>query len=107
VQPATLPIRRGRWFLQGVVASLSNPKVLLFLGAFFPQFIDLSAPVAPQLALLAVSFVVTLAMVDCVVVIAFGSAKGRLVGGRLRIAEGVSGVLLVVGGLWLATARRA
>jgi hypothetical protein len=46
-------------------------------------------------------------MVDCVVVIAFGSAKGRLVGGRLRIAEGVSGVLLVVGGLWLATARRA
>jgi hypothetical protein len=28
-------------------------------------------------------------------------------GGRARVAEGVSGVLLVVGGLWLATARRA
>jgi homoserine/homoserine lactone efflux protein len=107
VPVAALPIRRGRWFLQGVVASLSNPKVLLFLGAFFPQFINLSAAVEPQLALLAVSFVVTLAMVDCIVVIAFGSAKGWLMGGRARVAEGVSGVLLVVGGLWLATARRA
>ena len=27
-------------YLQGVLVSLSNPKVLLFLGAFLPQFVD-------------------------------------------------------------------
>ena len=30
---------RSRW-AQGFTVSLSNPKVLLFLGAFFPQFVE-------------------------------------------------------------------
>src|SRR5262245_56094608 len=41
---------RGKWFFQGTAASLSNPKVLLFLGAFFPQFIEPSTAIGPQLA---------------------------------------------------------
>src|SRR5713226_295829 len=31
---------RGGFLLQGVLVALSNPKTLLFFGAFFPQFID-------------------------------------------------------------------
>ena len=98
--------KRGRWFLQGAAASLSNPKVLLFLGAFFPQFIEPSAAIAPQLALLAVTFVAVIGMVDCGTVFAFGSARDWLMGRRRSFAEGFSGVLLIFGGLWLATLRR-
>ena len=49
--------RRGRHFWQGLAVALSHPKVLLFLGGFFPQFIDPAAPVVPQLALMAITFV--------------------------------------------------
>ncbi len=87
--------------------SLSNPKVLLFLGAFFPQFIDPANSAGPQLALLAVTFVLTIAAVDCVVASAAGSARAWFTAQRRRVAEGVSGILLVCGGLWLAAARRA
>ncbi len=30
---------RGGFFLQGLLVALSNPKTLVFFGAFFPQFI--------------------------------------------------------------------
>jgi threonine/homoserine/homoserine lactone efflux protein len=102
---APLP-SRGKWFLQGTAASLSNPKVLLFLGAFFPQFIEPSAPIAPQLALLSVTFVAVIGMVDSMTVLAFGSARDWMMGRRRSFAEGFSGVLLIFGGLWLATMRR-
>ncbi|HEY7645243.1 MAG TPA: LysE family translocator [Hyphomicrobiales bacterium] len=102
---APLP-SRGKWFLQGTAASLSNPKVLLFLGAFFPQFIEPSAPIGPQLALLSVTFVAVIGMVDCMTVLAFGSAREWMMGRRRSLAEGFSGVLLIFGGLWLAAMRR-
>ena len=31
---------RGGFFLQGFLVAVSNPKTLLFFGAFIPQFID-------------------------------------------------------------------
>jgi homoserine/homoserine lactone efflux protein len=101
------PAVRGRWFLQGFATSLSNPKVLLFLGAFLPQFINPAVAAGPQLALLAVTFVAVIAMVDTMTVLAFGSAREWLMGSRRRFAEGFSGLLLIFGGLWLATMRRA
>lgn len=96
----------GRWFVQGVAVSLSNPKVLLFLGAFFPQFIEPGAPVAPQLAVMVATFVAVLAAVDVGLALAAGTARGWLTGRGRRVSEGVSGALLICGGLWLAAARR-
>ena len=34
--------------LRALLVSLSNPKTLLFYGAFFPQFLDPTKPVLPQ-----------------------------------------------------------
>jgi homoserine/homoserine lactone efflux protein len=99
--------RGGRYVWQGALVSLSNPKVLLFLGAFFPQFIDPAAPVAPQLVLLAVTFVVALAAVDTCLATAVGAAQGWFTERRRRFADGISGVMLLGGGLWLAIARRS
>jgi threonine/homoserine/homoserine lactone efflux protein len=98
---------RGRYIWQGAAVSLSNPKVLLFLGAFFPQFINPDAALAPQLTLLAITFVLALAAVDCCLAIAVGTARGWLNDRRKRIADGISGTMLLGGGLWLAIMRRA
>jgi threonine/homoserine/homoserine lactone efflux protein len=41
-----------RLFWQGVVVNVLNPKTALFFLAFLPQFVDPSAPVAPQMLVL-------------------------------------------------------
>jgi homoserine/homoserine lactone efflux protein len=95
-----------RWFWQGLFVALSNPKVLLFLGAFLPQFVDQAQPVFQQLVALAIIFVVTLAAVDCAYAIAVAHARAALSGPWRRLMEGTTGVLLIAGGLWIATARK-
>lgn len=107
---AALPVGRrlslGGRYLQGLVVSLSNPKVLLFLGAFFPQFINPDAAPGPQLAVLAVMFVVILGAVDVSYTLAVARARATIDMRRLQVLDAFSGVLLVAGGLVLATARR-
>lgn len=104
--PAARSVSPYGRYIQGVAVSLSNPKVLLFLGAFFPQFVNPGAAPGPQLALLAVLFVVVLSAVDVAYTIALARARAAIDLRRLRLLDAASGVLLVAGGLVLATARR-
>ena len=101
------PAGTGRHlYLQGLLVSLSNPKVLLFLGAFLPQFVEPGRAPLPQLVLLAILFVVTLVVVDAIYTIAVARARATFDRRRLRLLDAASGVLLLAGGLLLATARR-
>jgi homoserine/homoserine lactone efflux protein len=93
-------------YLQGLFVALSNPKVLLFLGAFLPQFLDATRPAGPQLAILAATFVTTLLAVDACYTYAIGRARAAFDMKRLAIMDGLAGTLLICGGLVLATARR-
>ena len=43
-------------FRGGFLVGISNPKLLIFAAAFFPQFIAPSAPLAPQFGLLVATF---------------------------------------------------
>jgi threonine/homoserine/homoserine lactone efflux protein len=47
-----VPASGSRLFWQGAVVNLLNPKTALFFLAFLPQFVDPSAPVAPQMLVL-------------------------------------------------------
>ena len=42
----------GRWYLRGVVISLTNPKIILFFMAVMPQFIGSADDLALQMAML-------------------------------------------------------
>ena len=44
-------------FRGGFLVGISNPKLLIFAAAFFPQFITSDAPWLPQFALLVATFV--------------------------------------------------
>ena len=44
-------------FRGGFLVGISNPKLLIFAAAFFPQFITPSAPALPQFAVLVATFV--------------------------------------------------
>ena len=50
--------RRSQLFRQGLFAAVSNPKALLFYGAFLPQFIDPARSLVLQFAIMAGSFAV-------------------------------------------------
>jgi threonine/homoserine/homoserine lactone efflux protein len=47
--------RRSLYF-QGFLVGASNPKAVLFFAAFFPQFLNPAAPILPQFAALALTF---------------------------------------------------
>jgi threonine/homoserine/homoserine lactone efflux protein len=49
------PSRRS-FYLQGFLVGASNPKAVLFFAAFFPQFLNPAAPIVPQFAVLALTF---------------------------------------------------
>ncbi|MFP3921304.1 MAG: LysE family translocator [Dichotomicrobium sp.] len=97
---------RERWFWQGLAVALSNPKVLLFLGAFFPQFLDPAAAVGPQLAILAITFVAVIMLMDALMALAADSARNWFMA-RGRVLDGFSGGVLICGAIWLAMTRRA
>ncbi|MCJ2081744.1 LysE family translocator [Methylobacterium sp. J-090] len=52
------PVRpsSGRLVRDGFLIGASNPKLLLFAGAFFPQFVDAGLPQGPQFAILVATF---------------------------------------------------
>lgn len=103
---AAPPIKARASYFHGLAVSLSNPKVLLFLGAFLPQFVDPTLPPGPQLLVLAMLFIVTLVIVDLIYTLAVARARSGISVQRLNLLDGAAGVLLMLGGLVLAAARR-
>jgi threonine/homoserine/homoserine lactone efflux protein len=96
---------RGGFFLQGFLVLLSNPKVLVFFGAFIPQFMDMSQPHFPQVALLGITFMVTAVMTDAVYALLAGRARKFFSARRTRLVSRVSGGFMIGGGIWLALTR--
>jgi threonine/homoserine/homoserine lactone efflux protein len=89
---------------RALFVSLTNPKTLLFFGAFFPQFVDPAKAIEPQIALLSATFLALVCVVDTSWALAAGRARAMLSScGRLR--NRISGALLIGAGLGLAFAR--
>ena len=64
----------GRLFRQGLLAAISNPKVLLFYGAFLPQFIVPGRDLWLQFVVMAGTF----AVVECLVEFGLASLAHRI-----------------------------
>ena len=99
------PLARYVW--QGALVNWSNPKTLLFLGAFLPQFIDLSRPAFGQIMILGLIVMAVATLTDMFYAIVAGRARQVLTAARVRIMSRVSGAVLMAGGVWLALQKRA
>src|SRR6201981_4098054 len=102
---ASPPPPRGGFFLQGFLVALSNPKLLLFFGAFLPQFMDLSKDHVSQAMLLGVTFMVLAGLTDATYALLAGRARKFFSKRRTRLVSRVSGGCMIGGGIWLALTR--
>ncbi|HYZ62621.1 MAG TPA: LysE family translocator [Acetobacteraceae bacterium] len=99
-QPRSL----GRIFGRAVAVSLTNPKTLLFYGAFFPQFLSHDAPPGPQLVVLAILYLLIAMTIDTGWALTAARVRGAL-GARVRFQNRASGAVLIGAGIGLALER--
>lgn len=101
---AAVPARH--LYRRALMTGLSNPKLIVFAGALFPQFIHQDAPRLPQLAIL----IGTFAAVECAWYGVYALGGRRLARhltkpGRQRLFNRVTGALFVAFGAALIGAR--
>lgn len=95
---ATASGHRFRLFRQGFVTSMANPFAVVFFGALFPQFIDASFPILPQLLILGATYIV----VDGAILLFWGWLGERAAKIFKRLSLGV--INKICGGLMIAAA---
>ena len=95
------------YVIEAALVNWSNPKTLLFLGAFLPQFVDLTQPAFMQIMVLGILLMAVATMTDAFYAVLAGRARHALNAARLRMMNRVAGSVLMVGGIWLALQKRA
>ena len=90
-----------KFILQGLIVILSNPKAFLFLGAFIPQFIDISQPIGSQIIYFGILFMIVGAIFDGMYAVIFGKFREIIINKYINILNKLGGTLLFFVGLWL------
>lgn len=100
-------ISRTNLFMQGLVITIPNPKSLIFIAAFLPQFINTTQPLGVQFAIIVPTFLVITFAVTSVWALAAGKVRGVLQGRRVfQSILRASGGLMIIAGIGLGMARR-
>lgn len=107
VSVAELPGSRWKLFANTWLVTALNPKGIVFFIAFLPQFLNTAAPAAPQLWILASTFVF-LATLNATMYAVFATTAKRILRSpkahkRFNLA---GGSMLTVAGIWALTARQ-
>jgi threonine/homoserine/homoserine lactone efflux protein len=93
-----VPRTRRRAYTQGIVVNLTNPKTIVFVFAFLPQFVDTDAHHAwLQVFVLGISFALLGFLSDSMWALTAGTVADRLRGsvGIARVQRWVGGGVLV------------
>ena len=105
VEEEAAPRTRRRAYTQGIVVNLTNPKTIVFIFAFIPQFVDPNARhVWLQVLVLGLSFALLGFLSDNAYALAAGAVADRLRGSRkiARFERWFGGSILI--GLGIAAA---
>ena len=93
--------------MRGFLVAVTNPKTVLFYAAFFPQFLDFSKPLGPQLWVLNLTFIVIAFFIGSCYAILAGRLRQWIVrAGRARLRNRLTGVLLITTGAGMAFMQR-
>jgi len=99
------PLSNLKLYTSGFMVAAGNPKAIVFFTAFFPQFIDTSQPVFPQLAIMCP----TMALLDFTLVMLYAFSANKVLkadGKKLNRVNRVSGGILVAASGALALTER-
>jgi len=102
-----IQVTRRQLVMRGWGINAVNPKGTVFLLAVVPQFIDLSAPLAPQYVVIGA----TLSFTDLVVMGGYTALAARVLAAlksahHIRVLNRVFGSLFIAAGLLLASFKR-
>jgi homoserine/homoserine lactone efflux protein len=103
----TSSVSKRNLFVQGLVITIPNPKSLIFIAAFLPQFIDAARPLGLQFSFIVPTFLVITFTVTSVWALIAGNVRGFLQ--RQRAFQSVlrtAGGLMIIAGVGLALSRR-
>ena len=90
-----------KFILQGLIVILSNPKAFLFLGAFIPQFIDITQKIENQIIYFGILFMIVGAIFDGMYAVVFGKFREIIINKYIKILNKLGGSLLFFVGFWL------
>jgi len=96
-----------RLMLDGFLVIWSNPKALIFLGAFLPQFVAREGAAFPQVVMLGLFFMLIAGATDSLYAVLGGRMRFLLSASRVKLLSRVSGAILMAGGVWLALVKKA
>ena len=90
-----------KYFLQGLIVILTNPKIFLFLGAFIPQFINIDEPVSYQIIYFGIVFTIVATIFDSSYAFVFGKFREIIASKYLKILNQIGGFILILVGIWM------
>lgn len=103
----TSSVSRTNLFVQGLVITIFNPKSLIFIAAFLPQFIDTARPLGVQFTLIVTTFLVITLTITSLWALVAGKASGFFRSRRaFQVILRTGGGLMVLAGVGLGLARR-
>jgi homoserine/homoserine lactone efflux protein len=107
VELETSSVSKKSLFFQGLVITIPNPKSLIFIAAFLPQFINTANPIGLQLVIIVPTFLMITFIVTSVWALIAGKGREFLRSQRaLQSVSRTAGGLMVAAGVGLALARR-
>jgi len=92
-------------YISGFMVAAGNPKAIVFFTAFFPQFIEPSQPVFPQLAIMCP----TMALLDFSLVMLYAFSANKVLKAsrqKLNVVNRISGGILVAASGALALTKQ-
>ena len=103
----TSSVSKKNLFVQGLIVTIPNPKSVIFIAAFLPQFIDTTRSLGTQLAVIVPTFLVITFAVTSVWAVLAGNVRGFLQSRRaLQSVSRTAGGMMITAGIGLALARR-
>ncbi len=99
--------RQRSTFAHGFITTILNPKIVVFLVAFVPQFMNPAAPALPQAFVMIATFVTLAFLSDGAYAVFASRARQSLMGERtVKWVQRTGGSLLIGAGLLTAATKR-
>lgn len=93
-------------YLSGFLVSATNPKTLLFFGAYLPQFVSPEANVVLQMIVLSATLITVITIIDSLWAILAGKMR-PLISKFNRLHHRISAIFFILAGAGLALARKS